>query len=316
MEEISQKIKKARLEQDITLEEVHQETKIRKRYLEAIEEGDMELIAQKVFLKGFLRVYADYVGLDGLQILQEFNQLLALQDNDKEAETAEVTEEQSEDDLVEDILSVVTKHLAKIAVSTGLIVIVAVGLLFYNSGILGKVVDDVPDKLNNSTSESEELVLTDDNEEELQQLEQKSNQFAQVDELESTTANSKSKQTTIGDDSVEKKESNNTQEETSQSQLERSSQESSSSEAKTLAEETPVTVKTIEDSWIKVIIDGKVVLEDLLSSGAEESWQADQQAKLLIGNAAGVKVLMGDKDLGPFGQHGEVVEKEFQVKAN
>ncbi|HPQ03504.1 MAG TPA: helix-turn-helix domain-containing protein, partial [Bacillota bacterium] len=67
MNEIGVLLREAREASGMSLEEVSEATKIRSKYLEAIEQGDFAVIPGEVYLKGFMRNYADCVGLDGGQ---------------------------------------------------------------------------------------------------------------------------------------------------------------------------------------------------------------------------------------------------------
>lgn len=54
------------------LDEIEEKTKIRKRYLLALEEGDWSVLPGRVYARGFVRSYADVLGLDGLELLQQY----------------------------------------------------------------------------------------------------------------------------------------------------------------------------------------------------------------------------------------------------
>src|SRR5215218_9708285 len=60
-----------RKEQGLSLEEVEQATKIRKRYLTGLERDDYAVLPDAVYARGFLKTYADYLGLDGEAFAQE-----------------------------------------------------------------------------------------------------------------------------------------------------------------------------------------------------------------------------------------------------
>ena len=62
-EKIGQKLHQARQEQDIPLAQAAEETHIRLHYLEAMERGDFSHLPSKAHSRGFLRAYADYLGL-------------------------------------------------------------------------------------------------------------------------------------------------------------------------------------------------------------------------------------------------------------
>jgi cytoskeleton protein RodZ len=54
------------------LEEVHSKTKIRVRYLECIESGDWNALPGSVYARGFIRSYAELLGLDGRKLLEQY----------------------------------------------------------------------------------------------------------------------------------------------------------------------------------------------------------------------------------------------------
>jgi cytoskeletal protein RodZ len=54
-----------RKDQGLSLEEVEQATKIRKRYLTGLEREDYAMLPDAVYARGFLKTYANYLGLDG-----------------------------------------------------------------------------------------------------------------------------------------------------------------------------------------------------------------------------------------------------------
>jgi cytoskeleton protein RodZ len=61
---IGQQLRQARQARDLTLEQVAFETHIRAHYLEAIEAGDYDRLPSLVQVRGFLRIYAGFLGLD------------------------------------------------------------------------------------------------------------------------------------------------------------------------------------------------------------------------------------------------------------
>ena len=63
--EIGRLLEDKRKELSLTLEEVEQATKIRKRYLTALERDDYAILPDAVYARGFLKTYANYLGLDG-----------------------------------------------------------------------------------------------------------------------------------------------------------------------------------------------------------------------------------------------------------
>ena len=73
MFEIGSSLQEARLRQGVDLNEAEAATKIRAKYLRALEDERFEILPAQTYVKGFLRAYADYLGLDGQLYVDEFN---------------------------------------------------------------------------------------------------------------------------------------------------------------------------------------------------------------------------------------------------
>jgi cytoskeleton protein RodZ len=73
MFEIGGSLREARLKRGLTPADVQKAIRIRDRYLQALEEERWELLPGDAYVKGFLRTYADYLGLDGNLYVEEYN---------------------------------------------------------------------------------------------------------------------------------------------------------------------------------------------------------------------------------------------------
>jgi cytoskeleton protein RodZ len=71
--EIGNSLREARLRQGLDFPEIEQRTKIRGKYLRSLEEEQFDLLPGQTYVKGFLRSYAEYLGLDGQLYVDEFN---------------------------------------------------------------------------------------------------------------------------------------------------------------------------------------------------------------------------------------------------
>ena len=69
--EIGRILEQKRKERGLSLEEVEQATKIRKRYLTGLEREDYTILPDAVYARGFLKTYANYLGLDGEALSQQ-----------------------------------------------------------------------------------------------------------------------------------------------------------------------------------------------------------------------------------------------------
>jgi cytoskeletal protein RodZ len=64
-------LEEERRRQGLDLEQVEEATHIRRRYLRALEEERFELLPGDAYAKGFLRAYAEFLGLDSKLYLDE-----------------------------------------------------------------------------------------------------------------------------------------------------------------------------------------------------------------------------------------------------
>ena len=73
MFEIGNSLREARLRQSLDFPEIDQGTKIRGKYLRALEDEQFDVLPAQTYVKGFLRSYAEYLGLDGQLYVDEYN---------------------------------------------------------------------------------------------------------------------------------------------------------------------------------------------------------------------------------------------------
>lgn len=78
MKDIGNFLRESREARGISLIEVEKDLKIRKKYLQALEEGNVNVVPGKTYLIGYLRNYSKYLGIDDEninQIIQTYNNL-------------------------------------------------------------------------------------------------------------------------------------------------------------------------------------------------------------------------------------------------
>ncbi len=64
---------RARKARAVTLEEVSDVTKIRRRYLEALENEQFDILPERIYTRCFLGTYARFLGLDATELIQAFD---------------------------------------------------------------------------------------------------------------------------------------------------------------------------------------------------------------------------------------------------
>ena len=72
MTELGKRLREAREQQNMSLEDLQKLTKIQKRYLVGIEEGNYDLMPGKFYVRAFIKQYCEAVGLNPEEIFEEY----------------------------------------------------------------------------------------------------------------------------------------------------------------------------------------------------------------------------------------------------
>src|SRR5258708_14305451 len=72
MPEIGATLREARMRARIDVSEIEAQTKIRAKYLRALENEEWSLLPGPTFVKSFLRTYAQALGLDGKALVEQY----------------------------------------------------------------------------------------------------------------------------------------------------------------------------------------------------------------------------------------------------
>lgn len=83
-----------------------------------------------------------------------------------------------------------------------------------------------------------------------------------------------------------------------------------------IPQELTLFIEAVEETWIKVLIDGDEVREALLNVGDSINFNARKNFSLTIGNAGGVKIRFNGKELKTLGPSGKVIKDLILSKEN
>ncbi|GAB6182430.1 helix-turn-helix domain-containing protein [Thermodesulfovibrio hydrogeniphilus] len=144
-----EELKNRRIQQEKTLEEIANYIKVKKSYLQAIEEGRFEELPEPVYTKSYIKTYSIYLKVDPSLILKEYEQYLESKLSSKKPEKDEVAKIQEIEPPKKKQFKLpvtknlpITKNLPSWAVKFGIIllVIVVVALLLN----IGKRDEQIP----------------------------------------------------------------------------------------------------------------------------------------------------------------------------
>jgi hypothetical protein len=82
MFEIGASLREARTRQGLDFPEMEQRTKVRAKYLRLLEEEGFDQLPAHTYIKGFLRTYAESLGLDGGLYVDEYNSRFVASEED------------------------------------------------------------------------------------------------------------------------------------------------------------------------------------------------------------------------------------------
>ncbi|ATO45911.1 hypothetical protein C5L30_002412 [Companilactobacillus farciminis] len=128
MDEIGQKLRNARIKKGYTIDDLQQITKIQKRYLIAIEEGQFDHLPGDFYVRAFIKQYSDAVGISSDDLLEEYksdipNAQPTQETAPEETKTRSIKEESNS------FFSNLGNYIPQIVV--GIIVVVIIGVIAF-----------------------------------------------------------------------------------------------------------------------------------------------------------------------------------------
>lgn len=129
----------------ISLEAAEESTKIRRKYLEAMENDNFDVLPGKVYVKGFIKNYATFLGLNGNSMVSAYEEMVpavpAEKEDERQAEKLTRIEKPS------------GRGILKIAAG---LVLAGLAFYIYMPSLMGTAKDKmVPDRTENKTTTQE-----------------------------------------------------------------------------------------------------------------------------------------------------------------
>jgi cytoskeleton protein RodZ len=273
-------LEKARKERGLTLEEVEHATKIRKRYLAGLEREDYGVLPDAVYAQGFLKTYANYLGLDGEELSRELRDQRRPR---RERGIAYGLPKTSEFDRPLINPGELGKSRIRKTISGNMIVTLIVALLALAAivGALYYVGRGVQTSNSNPSPPSREKATNDSK--------------PQADR-EEAPAPKKGEEERGSDGAAGARASGDTPSESQPDSL-----------------KIAVSVEG-SPSWLSILVDGNLAYEQIAQPGFSQTFEAQREISIKTGNAGAVGVEVNGQDLGKLGESGEVVTKNWTLK--
>lgn len=287
MNEIGDKLKEARQSQGYTLDDLQQMTKIQKRYLIAVEEGNLDVLPGNFYARAFIKQYADSVGLNGEELIKEHMDSLP--------QVSETTYSKGVDSKQTRSKNKSSGFLATIqdSLPTILIVLLVIAIIFaiYLAVTFGGGNGDSDSFIQGD--DASEIVEVDDNGEE-------SDEEADTDN--ENTENQASDTDDIDDDESEDDDSE--EDEFAEQTVEETGGTDNSTVYTIQGNHPTEQVLTLSaeggSSWVSIEVDGSMTEQGTIQDGQSLSVDFDDtvsEIALVIGNASATLVELNDMEL-------------------
>ena len=268
MSELGDILRDARTVKGISVAEAEEATKIRQKYLQAIEESNYDVLPPSIYTRGFIRNYAIFLGLDPTELTSTYRN------------GSEPYDELSDPRIISEPLQPRPLISLELIAGIALLSVLSILLVFVYRRYLaplaafpGAPTPTVAQALGlgNSVAEAPAIVAN------LTPTPMPTEvpppaptnppptADATIDVTPAPVANSNSKQ------------------------------------------EVALDFAATEDTWLRVTLDGETAFEGILKSGDQASWVADREIVLRTGNAGGSIASVNGADLGLLGESGEVL---------
>ncbi|HGA0509978.1 TPA: helix-turn-helix domain-containing protein [Bacillus pacificus] len=141
MTELGQKLKEARGTKGLSIDQLHEITKIQKRHLVAIEEGNYDVLPGAFYARAFIKQYADAVGLNGEELLVEYQSTIP--QSEKRDVPQVSTGQKTQETMQKSSSWPIADHMPKILVAL-LVIAIGVVIWFVFQALTGKDDEKVP----------------------------------------------------------------------------------------------------------------------------------------------------------------------------
>lgn len=276
-------LEQARRERGLSLGEVEQATKIRKRYLQGLERDDYGALPDAIYAQGFLKTYANYLGLDGEELSRELKNRRKPR-RERQLEYALPKSSDFERPLIDPGgLSGAEKRrisgAAVFALALGVIAIAAVIGTLYFIGRDSQTASEQPE-----SPPSEEAA----------------NRQEARPERGGSGSDPQEERPDPGADSGEEE-----------------AQEGGEENPPASEPEVLRAVIRVQGapSWLSIQSDGETSYEQIAQPGFLKTFEAERKLSISTGNAGAVEVEINGQNVGVLGDDGEVLTRDFTLKA-
>lgn len=285
MSELGQLLRDARETQGISLSQAEEATRIRRKYLEALEEADYAVLPPNVYVRGFIRNYAAYLGLDPEAAVAAYHN------------GAPGVVPPAEPQIISEPLTPGPRVNWELVAGFVMLALLGVVLVIvYRQYILPLAAGDEGPPLlsalvNPDPTQTATLLA------------------AAVIDDPTATATLTMEPTPTSEPPTDVPPTEPPTATTTPTQVPTVTPTSTPQGA----EELTLVVNISALTWARVVADGETVYEGTLEPGEERTWTAQDEIVMRTGNAGGMQASINGRDIGVLGNSGEVLDFVWQL---
>lgn len=300
--QIGSYLQEVRQEQSLSIEQIATKTMIQARLLRAIEAGNLDGLPEAIYVRGFIKRYAEFLGLNGNDVAKSFPLYPDTGDLEPTWQNSDVAQ-----------LRQTHLYLAYVALIT--VAVISLGAVLTklsnrdvspnpslaeesSTPSLSSSSDSIPSTAESDSSLSAEGDgIGDDGANAESQVIESPGRDVSLDGTSDTTSDSV-------DDGVE-----------SILQVPGLDEDLLATTLDPSLADKPVQVELeLKDrSWLRVIVDGTQDFEGVLPEGTQRTWAGESSIVVRAGNAGGVLIAFNGSDTEPMGEPGAVSERQFSA---
>jgi cytoskeletal protein RodZ len=287
MGELGELLRSTRQQRGLSIKQAEETTRIRQRHLEALENEDFAEMPAPVYTRAFLRTYARYLGLDGDEMVEQFDHYRPIRSFRRSRPTRQRS------------VSTRAWHGPDVRTSAvaGVLLLMAAGLAYFfhqysefvaDSATTGDLTTPLPAFLTPTAG--------------LQVLPSTTPPLAVVPlptvtpvPLAPTAAILPFTATPLPPTAAPPAPTSTTQ------------------PTATRVTGVALTATMAQASWMRIVLDGNTAFTGTVPAGASRSWKAQRFVTIRATNAGGVIVTINGKDEGPLGPIGQVAERTYRA---
>jgi cytoskeletal protein RodZ len=291
--ELGSKLKEAREARGLTLDDIQDLTKIQKRYLKGIEEGNYSMMPGKFYVRAFIKQYAEAVGLEPEVLFETYKQDVPSVYDEKLPEQLSRVQTKN---TIPGGNSKVLDFLPKIILGVFAVGLIAVVYYFVQQNADGKD--------NNQMAEDPQAVTIEESENLKNDKDTNKNAAEDKDKKSGTKENS------AKDKKAEKDKKKSEDADKQDKQNEKPAQELAvvTAQGKETAydlknaEKFVLKVATTGETWVNILNgQGKSLFQGMLKAGATDSQtfdlSQDTQAVIVVGRSIDTQIFVNDQPL-------------------